>query len=106
VQLLGQALMGSKTIRIRAERCTLIASPSTNLISSNDVALIGHYEMRGFFVVSLTCDCCSVLSDSATPSNLNASNFLTGKDNIMFNPIFGMFSSRAIQSIPDMIGYL
>ena len=30
----------------------------------------------------------SVLSDSATPSNLNASNFLTVKDNIMLNPIF------------------
>ena len=48
----------------------------------------------------------TVLSDSATPSNLNASNFLTVKDNIMFNPIFGMLSSRAIQNIPDMLGYL
>ena len=47
----------------------------------------------------------TVLSDSATPSYLNASNFLTGKDNIMFNPIFGMLSSRAIQNIPDMLGY-
>jgi len=33
------------------------------------------------------------LSDSATPSNLNASHFLTGKDNIMLNPIFGMLGS-------------
>ena len=48
----------------------------------------------------------AVLSDSATPSNLNASNFLTGKDNIMLNPIFGMLSSRATQNIPDMLGYL
>jgi len=47
-----------------------------------------------------------VLSDSATPSNLIASNFLTGKDNITLNPIFGMLSSRAIQNIPDMLGYL
>jgi len=44
----------------------------------------------------------TVLSDSATPSNLNASNFLTVKDNIKLNPIFGMLSSRAIQNIPDM----
>jgi len=48
----------------------------------------------------------AVLSDSATSSNLNASYFLTGKDNIMLNPIFGTLSSRAIQNIPDMIGYL
>jgi len=48
----------------------------------------------------------TVLSDSATPSNLNTSNFLTDKDNIMFNPNFGMLSSRAIQSIPDMLDYL
>ena len=47
-----------------------------------------------------------VLSDSATPSNLNASNLLTVKDNIKLNPIFGMLSSRAIQNIPDMLGYL
>jgi len=47
-----------------------------------------------------------VLSDSATPSNLNASNVLTVKENIMFHPIFGMLCSRAIQNIPDMIGYL
>jgi len=47
-----------------------------------------------------------VLSDSATPSNLNASHFLTVKGNIMFDPIFGMLSSRAIQNIPDMLGYL
>ena len=37
-----------------------------------------------------------VLPDSATPSTLNASNFLTDKDNIMLNPIFGMLSSRAM----------
>jgi len=48
----------------------------------------------------------TVLSDSATQSNVNASNFLTGKDNIMLNPIFGMLSSRAIQNIPDMLGYI
>jgi len=47
-----------------------------------------------------------VLSDSATPSNLNASYFLRGKDDMMLNPIFGMLSSRAIQNIPDMLGYL
>jgi len=47
-----------------------------------------------------------VLSDSATPSNLNASNFLTVKDNMMLNPIFGMLTSRAFQNIPDLIGYL
>jgi len=46
-----------------------------------------------------------LLTDSATPSNSNASNILTSKDNIMLNPIFGMLSSRAIQNIPDMIGY-
>jgi len=38
------------------------------------------------------------VSDSATPSNLNVSNFLTGKD--MLNSIFRMLSSRAIQNIP------
>jgi len=48
----------------------------------------------------------TVLSDSATPSNLNAFKSLTVKDNIMLNPIFGMLSSRGIQNIPDMIGYL
>jgi len=48
----------------------------------------------------------SVLSDSATPSNLNASNFLTVKDYMMLNRIFRMLSSRAIQNIPDMLGYL
>ena len=47
-----------------------------------------------------------MLSDSATPSNLNAFKSLTVKDNIMLNPIFGMLSSRGIQNIPDMIGYL
>jgi len=47
-----------------------------------------------------------VLPDSATPSNLNASNFLIVKDNITFNPIFGVLSSRAFQIIPDMLGYL
>jgi len=45
-----------------------------------------------------------VLSDSATPSNLNAFNSLTVRDNIMLNPIFGMLSSTAIQNIPDMLG--
>ena len=48
----------------------------------------------------------AVLSDSATPSNINASNFLTGKENTMLNPIFGMLSSRAIKNIPDMPGWL
>jgi len=48
----------------------------------------------------------SVLSDSATPSNLNACYFLTVKDNLMLNSSFGMLSSRAIQNIPDMLGYL
>jgi len=53
-----------------------------------------------------TVDIVPVLSDSATPSNLNASYFLTGKDNITLNTMFGMLSSRAIQNIPDMLGYL
>ena len=48
----------------------------------------------------------SVLSDTITPSNLNASNFLTVKDNMMLNPISGMLSSRAIQNTPDRLGYL
>jgi len=48
----------------------------------------------------------TVLSDSATLSNLDTSHFLTVRDNIMFNPMFGMLSSRAIQNIPDMLGYL
>jgi len=48
----------------------------------------------------------AVLSDSATRWNLNASYFLTGKDNIMLHPICGMLSSRAIQNIPVMLGYL
>jgi len=48
-----------------------------------------------------------VLSDPATPSNLNTSTFLTVKDNIMLNPFFfGMLGSRAIQNIPNMPGYL
>jgi len=33
-------------------------------------------------------------------------DFLTVKDNVMFDPIFGMLSFRAIQNIPDMPGYL
>jgi len=57
-------------------------------------------------IQSVTCPSETVLSDSATPSNLNASNFLTIKDNIILNPIFGMLSSRAIQNIPHMLGYL
>jgi len=48
------------------------------------------------------CISTPVLSDSATPSNLNTSIFLTVKDNIMLNPIFGMLTSRTIQNIPDM----
>jgi len=50
----------------------------------------------------------AVLSDPATALNYTASNSSTVKDNIMFNPIFGMLtvSSSVIQNIPDMIGYL
>ena len=48
----------------------------------------------------------AVLSDFAAPSNLDTSTFLTVKDNLMLNPIFEMLSSRAIQHIPDMLGYL
>jgi len=36
----------------------------------------------------------------------NASNFFSVEDNIIFNPIFEMLSSRAIQNISDMLGYL
>jgi len=32
--------------------------------------------------------------------------FLTVKDNMVLNPIFGKLTSRAIQNIPDMIGHL
>ena len=48
----------------------------------------------------------TVLPDFATSSFLNALNFLTSKDKITFNPIFGLPSSRAIQNIPNMLGYL
>jgi len=36
---------------------------------------------------------------------LNAINFLTGRDNEMMNPIFEL-TSRATQSMPNMVGYL
>jgi len=49
---------------------------------------------------------CESVLDSAAPSNLIESKVLTVKDNITFNPIFGMLSLRAIQNIPDMVGYL
>jgi len=42
----------------------------------------------------------------ATPSFVNAVHFSTGKDNLTVNPIFELLSSRAIQNISDMIGYL
>jgi len=67
--------------------------------------LIESQRPPGICEISHT-NCEAVLSDSATPSNLNASNFLTVKDNITFNTISGMLSSRAIQNIPDMLGYL
>jgi len=39
----------------------------------------------------------SVLPDLATPLFLNAVNFLTGEDNPVINPIYGLLSLRAIQ---------
>ena len=47
-----------------------------------------------------------VLPDFATLSFLNAINFVIGKDSLTFNPIFEVLSSRAIQNIPNLQGYL
>jgi len=59
---------------------------------------------RGLRMCQLWAVSVSVLSDSATLSNLNAFTFLTVK--VMLNPMFGMLTSRAIQNIPDMQGFL
>jgi len=75
-------------------------------IDSNRVAKGQQLIVIVTTVLSLGQAVLAVLSDSETPSNLNACNFLTVKDNKMFNPIFGMLSSRAIQNISDMLGYL
>jgi len=37
---------------------------------------------------------------------IDAINSLTSRGNLMMNPIFERLSSRAIQNIPNMIGYL
>jgi len=44
--------------------------------------------------------------DFATLFPLNVVNFLTGRDNLMINPIFELLSSRSFQNISNMIGYL
>jgi len=46
------------------------------------------------------------MPDVAPPLLLNAVNFLTGKDNLVTNPIFELLSSRAIQNIPNLSDYL
>jgi len=48
----------------------------------------------------------AVLQDFAKLFPLNAIIFLTGRGNLMINPIFELLSSRAIQNIPNMTGYL
>jgi len=47
-----------------------------------------------------------IMPDFANLFLLNATNFLNFRDNLMINPIFELLSSRAIQNIPNMIGYL
>jgi len=42
----------------------------------------------------------TLLSGFATPSNLNASNFLTLKDNIMFNPIWECSARERSKTYP------
>jgi len=46
------------------------------------------------------------LPNSATPSNLNAIDFLADKDNPVINPIFKMLISGAIQNKVNMEGYV
>jgi len=48
----------------------------------------------------------TVLPDTGTSLLLITVNSLTGYSNLVINPIFGLLSSRAIQNIPDMMGYL
>ena len=47
-----------------------------------------------------------MLPNFMTPLLLNAVNFVIFRDNLMISPIFGLFSSRAIQNIPNLLGYL
>ena len=44
--------------------------------------------------------------DFATLPNLNAVKFLAKRDNLVINPIIRLLSSRAIQNISDMLGYV
>ena len=48
----------------------------------------------------------AALPDFATLPNLNAVKFLARRDNLVINPTIGLLSSRAIQNIPNMLGYL
>jgi len=48
----------------------------------------------------------AALPDYATFPNLNAVKFLDRRDNLAINPTIRLLSSRAIQNIPNMLGYL
>ena len=49
------------------------------------------------------CQCCL---EFVTPSNLNSVKASTGTDILTIDVISGLLSARAIQNIPDMLGYL
>jgi len=48
----------------------------------------------------------SALPDFAILPNLNAGQILARRVNLVINPTIELLSSRAIQNIPNMLGYL
>jgi len=67
------------------------------------------FEVSSIFVLSLFILgilTALALPDFVTLPNLNAVKFLTRKDNLVINPAIGLLSSRVIQNIPNMLGYL
>jgi len=48
----------------------------------------------------------ALLPNLVIPSFLNWDKIVTRKDNLKINPDFGLLSSRAVQTVSDMLGYL
>jgi len=48
----------------------------------------------------------SVMPDFAVLLHLNPVYFLTSKDDPMINPFYGLFTSRAMQNMPNRLVYL
>jgi len=70
--------------------------------SNNEIFVLQKNVGRGRSQLTIVI----VLPDFVTPLLLNAFNFLSDRDKFVINLIFELLSSRAIQIIPDMLGYL